>query len=146
MTHSSALSAGAGEVGPLQSGGPRRVTRAAARPSERPGREPISSGAGEGSEAAFVIKLRRPARGPVVIILRRKTRSSGLLSRNPEIRVMNRKRRLLASEAFGVKRRRAPGPVRADPLRTRAGNHGNQGAESPRVSTGGRKRRRRRRA
>ncbi|XP_059137267.1 serine/threonine-protein kinase 19 isoform X2 [Peromyscus eremicus] len=35
---------------------------------------------------------------------------------------MNRKRQLLASEAFGVKRRRAPGPVRADPLRAGAGS------------------------
>ncbi|XP_076772836.1 winged helix repair factor 1 isoform X1 [Arvicanthis niloticus] len=35
---------------------------------------------------------------------------------------MSRKRRLLASEAFGVKRQRAPGPVRADPLRARAGS------------------------
>nr|XP_042121915.1 serine/threonine-protein kinase 19 isoform X3 [Peromyscus maniculatus bairdii] len=35
---------------------------------------------------------------------------------------MNRKRQLLASEAFGVKRRRAPGPVKADPLRAGAGS------------------------
>ncbi|EDL83432.1 serine/threonine kinase 19, isoform CRA_d, partial [Rattus norvegicus] len=35
---------------------------------------------------------------------------------------MNRKRRLLASEVFGVKRRRVPGPVRADPLRAEAGS------------------------
>ncbi|XP_037055697.1 serine/threonine-protein kinase 19 isoform X3 [Peromyscus leucopus] len=48
---------------------------------------------------------------------------------------MNRKRQLLASEAFGVKRRRAPGPVRADPLRAGAGNHGNPGAAGPRGPT-----------
>ncbi|XP_038197817.1 serine/threonine-protein kinase 19 isoform X1 [Arvicola amphibius] len=35
---------------------------------------------------------------------------------------MSRKRQLLASEAFGVKRRRAPGPGRADPLRAGAGS------------------------
>uniref|UniRef100_A0A8C8TNA6 Serine/threonine kinase 19 n=1 Tax=Peromyscus maniculatus bairdii TaxID=230844 RepID=A0A8C8TNA6_PERMB len=39
-----------------------------------------------------------------------------------ESRAMNRKRQLLASEAFGVKRRRAPGPVKADPLRAGAGS------------------------
>lgn len=48
---------------------------------------------------------------------------------------MNRKRRLLASEVFGVKRRRVPGPVRADPLRAEAGNHGNPGATGQRVPT-----------
>ncbi|XP_060225053.1 inactive serine/threonine-protein kinase 19 isoform X2 [Meriones unguiculatus] len=50
---------------------------------------------------------------------------------------MNRKRQLLASEAFGVKRRREPGPAKADPLRAGAGNHGNPGAEGLRVWTRG---------
>lgn len=132
MTQPSALRAGGGEVGPHQSRIPGGDSR---RRASQIGRQPISSGPGAGSEAAFVIKLRRPARGPVVIILHRKTLCSGVLSRNPEIRAMSRKRRLLASEVFGVKRRRVPGPVRADPLRAEAGNHGNPGAAGQSVPT-----------